>query len=471
MNGDSAAAPAEGRVAWFHCFAGIAGDMALGSLLDAGADFDELMRLLERLPIGGWSLEAEPVLRCGIAATRAVVRARDDGVVRTFRHIRGILEEARFPDRIRDRAIAAFSALAEVEGRLHRRPALQAHFHEVGGHDTIIDIVGTAAALELLEVSVVTSSPVATGSGVVRTSHGVLPNPAPAVVRLLEGIPVRGRDVNVELTTPTGAAILAGMASGYGPLPAMVVGSTGFGAGSRELDDLPNCTQVVVGTAADFGAAAPRLGDMAAAVAGGGAPAGSGQPLVVLEANLDDATGETLSHAVSELLEAGALDVWLTAVMMKKGRPGHVVSVLTDVALVGSLRQVLAAETGSFGVRAHAVQRWPASRDFGEVEVRGLPLRVKVSPGRVKAEQGDAARVARRLGMPLREVVSLAEAAWRDQTAASEPRGSGAGAALGEGGDTGDGSSDAGEGEPAPVVGMPLPDRRERDLPPEGDGA
>jgi uncharacterized protein (TIGR00299 family) protein len=459
-------APAEERVAWFHCFAGIAGDMALGSLLDAGADFDELMRLLERLPIGGWSLEAEPVQRCGIAATRAVVRARDDGVVRTFRHIRGILEEARLPDRIRDRSIAAFSALAEVEGRLHRRPALQAHFHEVGGHDTVVDIVGTAAALELLGVGIVTSSPVATGTGIVRTSHGVLPNPAPAVVRLLEGIPVWGRDVNVELTTPTGAAILAGMASAHGPMPAMVVGSSGFGAGSREIEDLPNCTQVVVGVPAS------RSGEpLPGAVTSDGIawPAGAGQPLVVLEANLDDATGETLAHAVAQLLDAGALDAWLSPVLMKKGRPGHVVSVLTDVALVGSLRQVLAAETGSFGVRAHSVQRWPVTREADEVEVGGLPVRVKVSPGRVKAEHGDAARVARRLGMPLREVVSLAEAAWRNQPGAS-------GDAPGEGGSAGentparDRDPTLSEGDRAPVVGMPHAGR-DRSTMPEDDGA
>jgi uncharacterized protein (TIGR00299 family) protein len=421
--------------AWFHCFAGIAGDMALGSLLDAGAEPSELQRLLERLPIGGWSLEVEPVLRCGIAATRAVVRAKDDGVVRTFRHITGILEEARLPDRVRDRAMGAFSALAEVEGRLHRRPTAQVHFHEVGGHDTVVDIVGTAAALELLDVETVTSSPVATGIGIVRTAHGILPNPSPAVVRLLAGAPLWGRDLNVELTTPTGAAILAGMASGYGPLPHMVVEATGFGAGSREIDDLPNCTQVVVGT--------PRQ-----------EPSGGGQPLVVLETSVDDATGETLAHAVAALMDAGALDAWLTPVLMKKGRPGHIVSVLADAGLVESLRAILLDETGTFGVRSHEVVRWPVSRQMDEVEVGGLPVRVKVSPGRVKAEQADAARVARRLGMPLREVLSRAEAAWRErsQTPPVERR-------------------DAGEpdGQPAPVLDMPYFDRG--DGPPESDGA
>lgn len=383
-------------VAWFHCFAGIAGDMALGSLLDAGADLDQVLGLLERLPFPGWHLRTEPVLRAGVAATLAVVEATDDVVVRTHAHIVGLVEEARLPPRVARRSLATFAALADVEGRLHRLPPGLVHFHEVGSHDTIIDVVGTAAALEVLGVDEVTSSSVATGTGMVRSAHGFLPNPSPAVVRLLEGVPTWGRDVAVELTTPTGAAILAAMASGFGPLPPMMISASGFGAGSNEIDGLPNCTQVVVGE---------RL-----------ATAMSGQPVVVLEANLDDATGETLAHAVEALLGAGAHDAWITPVIMKKGRPGHTVSVLVDPALVASVRQVLRAETGSLGVRATAQERWPATRTMDEVEVEGVVLRVKVSPGRVKIEQADAARAAARTGLPLREVVLRAESAWRRQS-------------------------------------------------------
>lgn len=391
---------AGGRVAWFHCFSGIAGDMALGSLVDAGADPGELGRMLDRLPIDGWSLGFEPVLRNGIAATRAVVKVRDDAVVRTFPHVMGILEEARMPDRVRERAVAAFSLLAAVEGRLHRRPPSQVHFHEIGGHDTIVDIVGTASALELLEVSTVSASPVATGLGMVRSAHGLLPNPAPAVVELLEGIPTEGRDVAVELTTPTGAAMLAAWGSTFGPMPAMTIEATGFGAGSRELDDLPNCTQVVIGLPAE----SVRTSSL-----------GEGQQLVQLEANLDDVTGETLAHAVAALLDDGALDAWVIPVLMKKGRPGHVLNVLCDPVLVGDLRHRLAAETGSLGVRAHTVERWAAPRELVEVEVDGYRVRVKVSPGRVKVEHTDAARVAGQTGRPLREVAARAEAAWRQQ--------------------------------------------------------
>jgi hypothetical protein len=193
------------------------------------------------------------------------------------------------------------------------------------------------------------------------------------------------------------------MATGFGPLPSMTIDSTGFGAGSHELDNLPNCTQVVVGE---------RL-----------ATEMPGQPVVLLEANLDDATGETLAHALQQLLDAGAHDAWITPVIMKKGRPGHTVSALVDLALVESVRQTMRVETGSLGVRATSQQRWPATRSMDEVDVEGLAVRVKVSPGRVKVEQADAARVASRTGLPLREVVGRAEAAWRRRVdaAAEDP--------------------------------------------------
>ena len=382
-------------IAWFHCFAGIAGDMAFGSLVDAGAALDEVLGLLRRLPATGWHVEAEPVLRGGIAATKLHVRADDTGVVRTAAHITAMVHEARLPERVRDRSVKAFTALAEVEGRLHRRPPEVVHFHEVGGTDAIVDVVGTCAALEVLGVDEVQSSAVATGTGMVRSAHGTIPNPAPAVVALLTDAPLYGRDVNVELTTPTGAALLAATVTRFGPLPAMQVRATGFGAGSRDLDALPNVTQVVIGDGAE-----ERTG---------------GQPVVLLEVNVDDATGETIAHALGELLAAGAHDAWVTPILMKKGRPAHTVSALCDPSLTQQIAGVLTRETGSLGVRGSTLERWPAPRVTDEVEVEGVPIRVKVGPGRVKVEHDDAVRAARRSGLPLREVVSRAEAAWRDR--------------------------------------------------------
>ena len=388
-----------GRVAWFNCFSGIAGDMALGSLVDAGADLSEVEQMLRRLPIGGWALEASAVLRGGLAATRVEVEVTDDAVVRTYPALLALLDDANLPARVDRRARAAFAALADVEGRLHRRPTTQVHFHEVGGHDTVVDVVGTMAALEVLGIDEVQASPVATGTGFVRSQHGLLPNPSPAVLGLLVGAPLSGRDLEVELTTPTGAAILAATATAFGPMPPLRIDATGYGAGSRELTDLPNCTQVVLGQrASPTGASPDDVG---------------GQPLVLLEMNLDDVTGEHLADALEAVFAVGARDAWLTPVLMKKGRPGHLLSVLADPGLAPELRRVMAAETGSFGVRASSVGRFAVARHFEEVDVAGDRVRVKVSPGRAKVEHDDAHALARREGLAVREVQARAEHAWR----------------------------------------------------------
>jgi uncharacterized protein (TIGR00299 family) protein len=380
-------------IAWFHCFSGIAGDMALGALVDLGADLDDVRKLCERLPVSGWTLEAAPVLRAGLAGTKVEVKAEETSVVRTYGHIAAMVEEARLPERVRTRALNSFEALAVAEGRLHRRPPEQVHFHEVGALDAIIDIVGTAAALETLDIDEVYASPVANGMGMTRSAHGILPVPAPAVVELLQGAPTYGIDLPVELTTPTGAALLAANAVGWGPMPEMIVRAVGFGAGSRELDGRPNVVQVVTGDAVSGLAA--------------------GQPVLHLEVNVDDATGETLAHTVADLLEAGAHDAWVTPIVMKKGRPAYTVSALCDPSLGAQVSAVLTRETGSLGVRGTTGERWPSVRSTGEVEVHGFPVRVKVSAGRVKVEHDDAVRVARRIGLPLREVISLAEESAR----------------------------------------------------------
>ncbi|MGH9024242.1 MAG: nickel pincer cofactor biosynthesis protein LarC [Acidimicrobiia bacterium] len=382
---------------WFHCFAGISGDMALGACLDAGAPLEEVRSILALLPVEGWSLEATPVMRGGFAATRAVVEVPpEEGAARTAADLVAMVVAAGLPQRVEHRARLALTLLGEAEGRLHRRPPEETILHELGGLDTLVDIVGTAAGLELLGVDQLTASPVAVGRGGLRASHGMLPNPAPAVLELLAGASIFGVDLDFELTTPTGAALLRALCSGFGAVPPLRMTSSGFGAGARDLDGLPNVTRLVVGEA-EVADRAPE--------------ASLGDPLVLLEANLDDVSGEIVGYTLEELLASGALDAWTVPVGMKKSRPGVVVSALCHPSDAPRLRDLLLRETGSFGVRATRLERFAAPRAFAEVEIAGRPVRVKRSAERRKAEYEDAAAVAREAGYPLREVVALAESA------------------------------------------------------------
>jgi uncharacterized protein (TIGR00299 family) protein len=312
--------------------------------------------------------------------------------------VRALLDAAQLPERVHQRASAVFERLAAVEGAIHGVDPDDVEFHEVGSLDAIVDVVGTCAALEDLGVDEVRSAPVTVGVGTARSAHGILPNPAPAVVALLAAAaaPVQGVDVPMELTTPTGAALLAGLASGFGPMPAMTPHAVGYGAGTRDLDGRPNVVQVEIGTAT------PAL------------PLGlPGQPVMLLEVNVDDATGEVLAHTITALLATGAHDAWVTPIVMKKGRPAHTVSVLADPVLAPDVAARLCAETGSLGVRGRVIERWPRAREDRVVEVDGVPVRIKVGAGRIKVEHDDAADAARRLALPLREVLARAEAAAR----------------------------------------------------------
>ena len=384
------------RIAWFHCFSGIAGDMALGALLDAGADEAAVRDHLGKLNVPGWRLEVSPVQRAGVRATRAHVICEPTHTHRRLAEINDIVRGAGLPEQVRERALAVFDRLATVEARLHGSTVDEVELHEVGSIDAIVDVVGVCAALHTLGIERVYCSPIAQGMGVTSGgSHGELPVPAPATMALLTGIPTYGLDLGMELTTPTGAALVSTLAAGFGAMPALTTTAVGYGAGSRDLPRRPNVTQVVVGDAATDDAL------------------GKGLAALLLEVNVDDATGEMLAHTVGLLLEAGAHDAWVTPVVMKKGRPAHTVHALCDPALASHLADVLTRETGSLGVRGTRLERWPHARDEAVVDVDGQPIRVKLGAGRVKVEHDDAAAAAWALGLPLREVLSRAEEAGR----------------------------------------------------------
>ena len=384
------------RTAWFHCFSGVSGDMTLGALLDAGADHAAVAQIVDLLGIEGWSLNAERVERQGLMSTRAIVGAPEDHRHhRPYRLIRERLLAAPLPPRVRERACAVFEVLAVAEAALHGTDVDSVEFHEVGSLDAIVDIVGVCAALEVLGVDRVVCSPISVGMGEIRAAHGVLPNPAPAVAAIAarHGLTLVGRDEPTELATPTGVALMAALADSSGPMPTGTVVATGLGAGGRNPEHRPNVVQVM-------------LLDHNAPGVHGSVP--SPESLVLLETNLDDVTGEVLAFVIDECMRLGALDAWVTPIVMKKGRPAHTLRVLCAADAAAALRNTVMAQTGTLGIRVSVVERWAASRDVVEVDIDGHRVRVKRSEHRLKAEFDDAASAARALGRPLAEVQSEA---------------------------------------------------------------
>ncbi len=382
------------RLAWFNCFSGISADMVLASLIDAGADPDEIEDIVDRLPVQGWDLSLEIVQRAGLGATNAMIFTADDtAVVRTYTHIVGLIEEARLPDRVRDRCMKVFAVFAEAQNHLAKGNLLT--FQETCDLRSIVTIVAACAALEVLGIDEIESSPLAVGAGVVATASGFEPTPSPLVMALLAArtVPVTGRELAEHLTTPTGAAFISALSMRFGPMPSMVTESVGYGAGLKSFDGMPNVVQV-------------SLGDRSAVDR-------RGRRLTIIETNVEDATGEVLGYTVERLIEAGAIDAWIMSGTGKRGRPMHVVAALCNPAMAENLGLILMAETGSLGVRSSSVDRWQADRTFAEVDIEGYPVRIKVGPGRAKAEFDDAAAVAAKTGVPVREVIAKAETAFR----------------------------------------------------------
>ncbi len=383
-------------LAHVDAFSGASGDMLLGAVVDAGAPLEAVIEAVGAVAIEGWRVRAEEVSRAGLRATRVHVEVVESGVIRTWGGIRDLLGRADLSERVRERALGTFRRLAEVEARIHRRPVEQVHFHEVGGVDAIVDVVGVCAGLDGLGIASLTCGPVAQGVGMVRSDHGLLPVPAPAVLELLAGAPTYSTGQPVELCTPTGAALLAEWVVAWGPMPPLVVEAVGYGAGARD-HERPNALRLVLG----------------APVAAAAAP---GQALV-LETTLDDLPGELVPHVLDALRAAGAADAWARPVLMKKGRPGIELACIAAPERGDALRRVLFRETTTLGVRGRLVEKWALERSWVEVEVGGGLVRLKL--GRldgevvnVAPEFADCEAAARATGLPLKEVYARARAAY-----------------------------------------------------------
>ncbi|MFE9428811.1 nickel pincer cofactor biosynthesis protein LarC [Kitasatospora sp. NPDC006697] len=377
-------------ICWINPFTGLAGDMLLGALLDAGAPLEQVRDSIAATGLTGWELDAVRINSHGLTATSARVRVTDHATERRAAELIALAAAAR-PEPVAALAVAALTEIARAEGRLHGTDPADVHLHELGGHDALVDIVGVAAALHALGVAELVCAPLPLGTGRVRSAHGVLPCPAPATMALLTGAAVTGTDLPGETVTPTGAALLRAAGTRYGPPPPMTPVATGYGVGTRTLADRPNVVAVTLGSPPVPSAAQSAV-----------------EEVVTLETNLDDVTGEILAHTIARALEQGALDAWTTPAVMKKGRPAQVLHVLARPADAGALRELVLAETGTLGIRQTVQTRVVAPRRMRTVEVDGVPVRVKQGPFGGKAEHDEAAAAAARLGLPLRTVADRA---------------------------------------------------------------
>lgn len=386
------------RTLYFDCFSGAGGDMIVASLIDAGASFAELECALSGLGLSGYRVSAEKVRKQGFAATRFNVEV--DPGKQPHRHLRdivAILEKANLSDGVRNRAIAVFERLADAEAEAHGTSRDKVHFHEVGAVDAIVDIVAAMIALELLAPERIVCSPLVTGSGTVTCEHGVMPVPAPATAILLKGVPLVESAERGELLTPTAAAILTTVANSFGPKPAMAIEQIGLGAGTRETATLPNVCRVMLGTATGEG---------------------GGESVVVLETNLDDASGEWLGRCMERLLGAGALDVYFQPIYMKKCRPGVLLTVLCEHADAAMCETIVFEETSTFGMRRRVCGRVTLDRRTETVQTPYGDVRIKVGlrDGRTmsaSAEYEDCVKAAERHGVAVKQVMSIAIESWR----------------------------------------------------------
>ena len=386
-------------IAYFDCFSGASGDMIVGSLIDAGADVDALRDELAKLGLHGYDIAAAKTTRGALAGTKFdVVVDHHEHHHRGLSDIVAMIEASGLSPSVKQKSTAIFQRLAEAEAGVHGTSVEEVHFHEVGAVDSIIDIVGAVIALELLKVDNVRCSPMRFGTGTVKAAHGELPVPVPATVALTLGFPAVGTTVVGELTTPTGAAILTTLSTGYGPQPAMMPSAIGYGAGSRQRQGLPNLLRVVVGDAViDY----------------------EFDEVVMVETNLDDISGETIGYVTEKLLAEGALDVFTIPIQMKKNRPAVLLQALVEPADAQRVQDTILRETTTFGVRCYPVQRTKLSRRFDEVDTPYGRVRIKVGlmGGEVRKaapEYEDCRRLAEKSGVELRTVRDAAIRAWQD---------------------------------------------------------
>jgi pyridinium-3,5-bisthiocarboxylic acid mononucleotide nickel chelatase len=383
------------KLAYFDCFSGISGDMTLGALVDAGLSADALRSDLQTLQVPGWELTTDKVWKNGMSATQARVKTEDQQKHRSLSTILEILKTSQLAAPVRERASDIFTKLGEAEAHVHDAPLEKVHFHEVGAVDAIVDIVGACIGFHALGIERFACSPLNVGGGTAKMAHGVLPVPAPATARLLQGAPTFSNGVQRELVTPTGAAIVATLCDSFGPQPPMTVSAIGYGAGTADLEGQPNVVRIMIGESAEKSAHALD------------------EEISIIEANLDDMNPQIYGYVVEKALLAGALDVYTTALQMKKNRPGTLLTILCRPQDTEALMSLIFAETTTFGVRTHRAQRRALPREWVNVSTSYGNVRIKLSRSNgqvlhVTPEYDDCRKLAVEKQVPLQQVINEA---------------------------------------------------------------
>ncbi len=390
------------RIIYFDCFSGISGDMILGALVSIGVDLKKIQKGLRTLNLNGCKVNSRQVKRNGFIGTKVNVvlnqTSQKSHHARSFNDIKSLIEKSDLPKIVKFNSIAIFRLIGKVEAKVHGTTINRVHFHEVGAIDSIIDIVGGSLAMNLLDADLIVSSPINTGEGIVKCDHGILPVPAPATLELLKGIPCYSSGVEKELTTPTGAAFIGYFAEKFGSLPNMNMLSTGYGAGTHEIKNIPNLLRVVLGKSEE----GPRH-----------------QSMKVIETNIDDMNPEFYDYVIDQLFKVGAVDVFFTPINMKKNRPGILLSVITSTEHFDSVVQVLLEETSTLGVRHYDVGRVVLPRKqtvimtpFGKVRVKigGLDKSTRT----ISPEYEDCRKIALKKEIPVKRVYDEAlKVAWK----------------------------------------------------------
>ncbi len=388
------------KIGYFDCFAGISGDMILAAIVDCGVAVEQIQAGLACLPIGRFKLSAQRTVKNGITATQVDVQVQDTVQERKLDEILSIVQECQVPPQIKEKALGVFRQIGSVEAKIHGVEAGTIHLHELGGEDTIVDVLGAFIGMDLLGVEEVQASPLPLGIGMINSAHGTLPLPAPATLAILEGVPVRGSDLDKELVTPTGAAILRSMAHQFGQIPAMKLLKTGYGAGKMDLP-VPNVLRLLVGET--LAEPQPSQGYHI-------------EQLACLETNIDNMNPEIFPYLSERFFDKGALDVSLIPIYMKKNRPGTQVNVLCSEENVDAILEVLFSETTTLGARKYSVNRYSVERQTSLIQTEYGDVQVKFSRKGENSwdyapEYEDCRRLAIERGIPIMKIYRAAQAA------------------------------------------------------------